>query len=139
MGTAEDWQKDVISNFRHKDFVTFYNPRRVNWDVNLTQEESTPEFNEQVNWEIHYLEKCDIIFMYLDPRTKSPISLLELGMFANSGKMIVVCPDGFWRKGNVQVICSRFGIPLFETLSSGLGCLRTKILMKENQENRENE
>jgi hypothetical protein len=73
------------------------------------------------------LEDCDIIFMYFDPGTKSPISLLELGLHASSGKMIVVCPDGFWRKGNVEIVCTRFNIPLFNTLEDGMGSLESKI------------
>jgi hypothetical protein len=54
--------------------------------------------------------------MYLDPNTKSPISLLELGLHATSKKLYVVCPDGFWRKGNVEMVCSVYDIPLFNTL-----------------------
>ena len=48
--------------------------------------------------------------MYFDPNTKSPISLLELGLFAKSGKLIVYCPEGFWRKGNVDVVCKRYEV-----------------------------
>ena len=54
--------------------------------------------------------------MYIDPQTKSPISLLELGLFAHSKKLLVVCPDGFWRKGNVEVVCSQYDIPLFDSI-----------------------
>ena len=59
----------------------------------------------QVEWELEGLELCDIIIMYFDSNTKSPISLLELGLFAHKKKMIVFCPNGFWRKGNVDVVC----------------------------------
>jgi hypothetical protein len=54
--------------------------------------------------------------MYFDPNTKSPISLLELGLFAKSGKMIVCCPNGFWRKGNVDIVAQRHGIQCVNTL-----------------------
>ena len=49
--------------------------------------------------------------MYLDPATKSPVSLLELGLHARSGKLIVCCPEGFWRKGNVDIVCQHHGVP----------------------------
>jgi hypothetical protein len=42
--------------------------------------------------------------------------LLELGLFARSGKMVVCCPEGFWRRGNVQIVCQSFEIQLVETL-----------------------
>jgi hypothetical protein len=48
--------------------------------------------------------------MYFDPNTLSPISLLELGLHAKSGKLIVCCPEGFYRKGNVDIVCQNFGI-----------------------------
>ena len=126
MGVAEDWQTKVANRFE-KHQITLYNPRRDEWDSSWKQEQKESNFNEQVNWEMNNLEDCDIIFMYFDPGTKSPISLLELGLHADSGKMIVVCPDGFWRKGNVEIVCTRFNIPLFNSLDDGMGALESKI------------
>lgn len=57
-----------------------------------------------------------LIVMNFVPDTISPISLLELGRYATSGKMHVVCPQGYFRKGNVEVICDRDKIPLYESL-----------------------
>jgi nucleoside 2-deoxyribosyltransferase len=99
MGLAEDWQSKTVEIF--KDYnLTFLNPRRDNWDSTLTQEMMNKEFSYQVNWEMDNLDECDIIFMNILPDTKSPITLLELGLQADSKKIIVCCPDGFWRKGN---------------------------------------
>jgi len=126
MGVAEDWQAKVARSFDNHQ-VTFFNPRRDEWDSSWRQIQSESKFNEQVNWEMNYLEDSDIIFMYLDPETKSPISLLELGLHAASGKMIVVCPDGFWRKGNVEIVCTRHNIPMFNSLEDGIGALESKI------------
>jgi len=127
MGAAEDWQKIVERVFKHKDDLVIFNPRRNDWDSSWKQNESNPEFNYQVNWELDKLNEANIIFMYFSPETKSPISLLELGLYADSKKMIVVCPDTFWRKGNVDIICNRFNIPLYETLDKGIGALQTKL------------
>jgi hypothetical protein len=73
------------------------------------------------------LDEADIIFMYFSPGTQSPISLLELGSYGGSGKMIVCCPDGFWRKGNVEIFCTRHDIPMFNDLEEAWGALMTKI------------
>ena len=126
MGISEDWQSKVAKRFETHP-VTFFNPRRDEWDSSWKQEQKESNFNEQVNWEMNNLEDCDIIFMYFDPGTKSPISLLELGLHASDGKMIVVCPNGFWRKGNVEIVCTRFNIPLFNSLEDGMGSLESKI------------
>lgn len=129
MGAAEDWQKRIEKHF-HEVNVTFYNPRRDDWDSSWTQEQSNPQFNKQVNWEMNKLERADIIFMYFSPETKSPISLLELGLHAHENNIIVCCPKGFWRKGNVDIVCTHYNIPLFENLNDAIGALTTKINQK---------
>jgi hypothetical protein len=128
MGKAEDWQAVIPELFKDRENLVFFNPRRDDWDSSWEQKESNPQFNEQVNWEMDKLDACDIIFMYFSPETKSPISLLELGLHAASySKMIVCCPDGFWRKGNVDIVCSRFNIPVYNTLEAAIGRLRTLL------------
>jgi hypothetical protein len=127
MGAAEDWQSVIPELFNDRNKLTFLNPRRDDWDSSWEQKESNPQFSKQVNWEMNMLDVCDIIFMYFSPETKSPISLLELGLYANSGKMIVCCPDEFWRKGNVDIVCSRYNIPVYNTLDAAIGRLRTEL------------
>jgi len=115
MGKAEDWQSEM-TKFLNTLNIGVFNPRRDDWDSSWTQAYDNPEFNLQVNWELNALEKADRILMHLVPDTISPISLLELGLYATSKKMAVVCPNGYWRKGNVEMICSNYDIPLFNTL-----------------------
>jgi hypothetical protein len=117
MGNAVDWQTKVVKELNDftKDLI-FLNPRRDSWDSSWVQSIENEQFYEQVTWELDALDKSDYIFMYFDPNTKSPISLLELGLYASTGKLIVACPDGFWRKGNVEVVCERFDIPLLNNL-----------------------
>lgn len=109
MDTAENWQEMVSDALKDID-CNILNPRRDEWDSSWKQDINNKQFNEQVNWELDGLECADIIVMYFDPNTKSPITLLELGLFAKSKKIILYCPDGFWRKGNVDIICQRYKI-----------------------------
>jgi hypothetical protein len=115
LGLAENWQLVIGQWFLSMGWNVF-NPRRTDWDSSWIQSYENPQFNQQVSWELNALDKSDVILMYLDPNTKSPISLLELGLHATSKKLYVVCPDGFWRKGNVEMVCSVYDIPLFNTL-----------------------
>jgi hypothetical protein len=126
MGKAEDWQTKIAEDFTID--VTFFNPRREEWDSSWTQDVENPQFYQQVNWELNALEKSDLIFMYFAPGTQSPISLLELGLFAHTGKMIVCCPEGFWRKGNVDIVCDRYGIPVFSDMTAAKGELYNRWL-----------
>jgi len=131
MGNAEDWQVRVQNELANYN-VTILNPRRDDWDSSWKQEAANPEFSYQVNWELDYLEYSNIIFMYFDPNTKSPISLLELGLYADRGNVIVCCPEGFWRRGNVEIVCQRKGLPLFDNLEDSLITLKKKIELKIN-------
>ncbi len=117
LNTAEDWQKRVIDALKNYDVILF-NPRRDDWDNTIQQTASDSRFSQQVNWELDALSAASLIIMYFDPNTKSPISLFELGLYASKRNMIVCCPNGFWRKGNVEIICSRYKIPLCDTLDA---------------------
>lgn len=117
MGTAENWQQKFINHFKEKDF-RFLNPRRNDWNSNWIQDISNPQFKEQVSWELDALDYSDLIVFYFDPNTKSPITLMELGLHASSGKCIVCCPKGFWRKGNVDIVCERHNIPMYDSFNS---------------------
>lgn len=109
MGVAEPWADKVAEALKDSD-ATLLNPRRNFWDQNWNASADDKNFAGQVNWELDGLEKSDLIIMYFDPTTKSPISLLELGLFGRDGKMIVCCPEGFWKKGNVDLVCRKYGI-----------------------------
>ena len=87
-----------------------FNPWRKEWDDSWDQRIDHPRFKQQVEWGLDALEKADVILIYFNPKTKLPISLLELGLFARSRKLLVCCPEGFWRKGNVDIVCQRFRI-----------------------------
>jgi Nucleoside 2-deoxyribosyltransferase like len=109
MGTAIDWQKQLEE---HLSEYVILNPRRDDWDSSWTQSIDNREFKSQVEWELSGIEKADVIAVYFDPATQSPVTLLELGIMSQRtpAKVIVYCPEGFWRKGNVDIICERYGI-----------------------------
>jgi hypothetical protein len=121
--TADRWQERVVNKLVDTDWVIL-NPRRDSWDSTWTDDSA--EFKEQVNWELDGLEIADRILVYFDPSTKAPISLLELGLFADL-RVRVVCPTGYWRKGNVDIVCQRYDLKQFDTLDDAVDDL--KILM----------
>jgi Nucleoside 2-deoxyribosyltransferase like len=127
MGTAERWQEEVVEALSGDGELVILNPRRADWDDSWEQRADDPRFSEQVNWELDMLEAADIVVMYLAPGTKSPVSLLELGLCARSGKLTVCCPPGFWRRGNVQIVCDRNRIPLFATMDELIADLRDRV------------
>ena len=113
-GSSEDWQNeltkklDIINSSRD---VYIYNPRREDWPSS----DEKKEISRQINWELFHLEKSDLIVMNLLENSKSPISLMEIGLFASRGKLMVFCPKGFYRYDNVRIVCERYDIPLYAT------------------------
>lgn len=126
MDTAERWQDRLKTDLGDYP-VTLLNPRRDDWNSDIVQSASDPVFAQQVNWELDAITSADLILFYFDPNTKSPITLLELGLFASQDNVIVCCPDGFWRKGNVEIVCSRNNVPLFPTYELMLANLKLLI------------
>lgn len=116
MGTCWDWQAEMITTIQDRASI-IYNPRRPDFNPDCIQSIDDPYFNVQVNCELDYIENADLVLMYLDPESKSVISMLELGFLAAfaPGKLRVCCPHGFWRRGNVEIVCNRYGIPLFDS------------------------
>lgn len=114
-GVAQDWQSLFVQALSPLD-VLIFNPRREAWDASWVQSIDNPEFRQQVEWELQALEQANVIALYLDPSTRSPISMLELGLFAHTNKLIVCCPEGFWRKGNIDIVCARYHIEQATTL-----------------------
>lgn len=126
MGTAIDWQ-DTLTNELSDLPVTIYNPRRDDFEEDAEQDISNKYFRDQVNWELDYLGHADVIAMYFDPQGKAPITLMELGLFASSKKCVVACPKGYWRRGNVQIVCQRFDIPLRDNLDDIIPIIRARL------------
>ncbi len=116
MGRAELWQETVERALAHLP-VAILNPRRDEWDATWEQSITNPDFRGQVDWELEGIERASVVAMYFAPATQSPITLLELGLAARSGKLIVCCPLGFWRRGNIEVVCVRYGVPLVANLA----------------------
>jgi hypothetical protein len=115
MGQAEDWQGAVARALADLPAVIL-NPRRDEWDASWAQTINNPQFRAQVEWELAGQETATCIAVYFAPSTKAPVTLLELGLCARGGKAVVCCPEGFWRRGNVEVVCARYGVPMVSGL-----------------------
>ena len=106
MGKSVDWQKATCDWFRAlpEGRYLLFNPRR---DKGLSGEMS--DFEHQVN---------------ILASSKSPITLLEMGLFMRSGKLRVICEPGFYRYDNVRLTCARYGVPLYQNMDDFLKTMR---------------
>lgn len=124
MGKAEDWQSRIVKALDEAENIVLLNPRRSDWNPTWAQSKDSPKFREQVDWELDYIQRADLVVFVFDPETTSPITLLELGFIAGKAAygrynqdqdVVVLCPDGFYRKGNVDIVCETFGLGQLES------------------------
>ncbi|KAH9218237.1 hypothetical protein DL95DRAFT_385643 [Leptodontidium sp. 2 PMI_412] len=109
------WQSLLTAALSHLP-VTILNPHRADWDSTWREEIDFPPFNEQVNWELDAMETADVVAVFFNPTSPAPITLMELGLFARGKKMVVACPKGYWKRGNVQIVCRRFGVEVVDNV-----------------------
>lgn len=126
MGGAPDWQAAMTAALSDMD-VVILNPRRPDWNPDWRPEADEPEFLRQVEWELAALDSADVIVIYFAPGTQSPISLLEMGLHARGGKLIVLAPDGFWRKGNVDITARAYGVHQVQTMEQLTAAVRQAL------------
>lgn len=126
MGSASPWQETLQEAILGWDeSVTVLNPRRDDWDSTWDQSISNPNFLEQVQWEQRGLYEADIVFFHFDPDTKSPVTLMELGQVlanrtnAAARSVVIVCPRGFWRRGNVEIVAMNHRVRVLDSLEDG--------------------
>ena len=113
-GDSTDWQQELINTINGVELrrpTSIYNPRRKEWPSSNDHR----EIDRQIEWELSHLEKADLIVMNILANSKSPISLMELGLFAREGRLMVFCPKTFYRYDNVRNVCKRYEVPLHTT------------------------
>ena len=124
-GDSLNWQDKVIIELINLGIeCEVFNPRREYWNPNPTKE----DMEKQIKWEQDHLDSADVIAMVLLDESKSPISLLELGLYTKSNKIIVFCTPNFYRFDNVRLTCEKYNIELIQDLHPTI--IANKIISK---------
>ncbi|KKM99064.1 hypothetical protein LCGC14_1151600 [marine sediment metagenome] len=118
MGSAIDWQSEVITKLLGIDNLVIVNPRRPNF---------TPDtLDEQIHWELSALEQVDRIMMWFPKNAKAPISFFEAGLYLQSKKLFVGAEDEFYRRRNLEITCARYSVNLFNTLDGLISAIKAE-------------
>lgn len=117
MGNSVDWQAATVRRVREMAAgrYLFFNPRRA-----AGLDGTTEDLHYQIRWELEHLERADLILMHILSGSKSPVTLLEMGLHLRSGKLRVACEPGFYRYDNVKITCEQYGVPLYASLDEML-------------------
>ncbi|CAI6341498.1 unnamed protein product [Periconia digitata] len=114
MGRAILWQKRIVKLLQHLP-VGVYNPRRGAWKTAGSKEEVDKKVRVQVEWEMSAMEEASVICFFFDHNTTSPVTMCELGLWAQSKKIVVCCHPNYWRSTNVRLVCERHHVPFVES------------------------
>lgn len=133
-GKAEPWAHLIADEFKDQA-INFFDPRRAIWDGSMEQRARNPVFRHQVEWETAHLEGCDIPFFNFVGGSLSPVTIGEINYVVASRANatvfrpmpIVVCPDDFWRKGNIELLCEAHDIIVHNDVASGIEALKVAI------------
>jgi hypothetical protein len=118
LAVAKNWQTELVAAIGRRDVMILSSGQ-------CGSDTATPR--EQIERELDGLERADLVAMWFPAETIAPITLLELGLTARGDKLVVGCPDGFWRRHNVEVVCDRFGIPLTRSWSAFVAIVSAKL------------
>jgi hypothetical protein len=111
--SRDDWREPFTAALSHLP-VTVFNPLRLDWDRSWIEHPSFEPFREQVEWELDMQHSADLVAIYFGSGTDAPISLLELGLHARTGKVVVACDKDYRKAGNVQILCNKYGIDMVD-------------------------
>lgn len=132
-GIAPDWQKAIVDAMVNYEDVLILNPRRSAWDASWEHSVDNGLFKEQVLWELDSQRDASINVYVFAPDEKSalsskaPITLMELGLFIDKADTYIVCPPGYYRKGNVDIVAERYNVPVFNNLDELICALHDRI------------
>ena len=108
-----NWREIVMEEM--KGFIHFFDPTRIDHN-----ELNNSQMEEHIDWELNAMNLSDTILLNFLPDFKSPISLVELGLYVKSNKLIVVCPAQFYQKRYVKVLCEKYDTPFFDNLDKAI-------------------
>ncbi len=115
-----DWRKSVTEKLSLK--FNFFNPTTIN-HKSLTEK----EWETHIEWELKAMERSDVILMKFLEEAKSPISLVELGLNTLNKKLVVVCPEKFYKRQYIASLCKYYSTPIFNDLESAVNYIEMNL------------
>lgn len=122
---AGSMDADQTTNWRTQCITALENSHHI-FDPTHKEHDSLNkwEMKNHINWELDALNRADIIILNFLPNALSPISLVELGLYVPSGKLIVICPKEFYKNTYVTTLCKKYNTPIFLSTEQALNTIQ---------------
>ncbi|KAI0103361.1 hypothetical protein GGR51DRAFT_561789 [Nemania sp. FL0031] len=128
-----DWRQKLSDVLRNHP-ITIFNPNRPDWDSTWREDVDFKPYREQVEWGLKKQEEADLVIVYFHPATLAPISLLEFGLSARiPGKVVAIAPQGYAKRGNVQLVCEKYGIDFLQDMDNLHETIIRKLSLDQHQ------
>ena len=113
---SHNWRKQVMDAYLGG--YNFFDPTNSNY-----KKLNAFDMKLHIQWELDALAMSDKILLNFLPDALSPISLVELGLYVASNKLIVVCPKEFYKSSYVHALCEKYSTPMFNKINTALTTL----------------
>ncbi|CAE7025486.1 hypothetical protein P3342_005599 [Pyrenophora teres f. teres] len=127
--TKKNWRADLSASLSDLP-IAILDPTCDAWDSTWIEDISFQPFKDQAKWEMDHAGVADVIVFHFGGKSDQPITLLELGLYAHTGKAVVCCQEDFSKKGNVQIVCERYGIAMCDTVEELRKKVRERLMAK---------
>ena len=124
-----DWQQEFIQKFDGYEYLTLYNPRRKDFNV-----DNPYETEVQIAWEYRHLEEADIIVFWFSKGSPNPIVLYELGRYVGEKPILIGIDPGYERTQDVltQSKLAGYSLDVFTSVEELAEELKKFIIEEEN-------
>lgn len=128
MDSSSRWQETVASFISKAGHIALCS--RLQDSKLSTSSFENAHFFQVRSWELDALELAEFVVFHLDASSKSPEGILELGYAAAKfpKKVCVICPEGFWCKGLVDILCYREDLMKYKSVEEMLDALNQMIM-----------
>lgn len=112
------WRQSLIKEL--PESIHVFDPTCMNHG-SLNEE----EMRKHIQWELDAMELADRILLNFLPNASSPISMVEMGLYTMTDKLIVVCPKEFHSYRYIKQLCKNYTTPFFEDLGKAKTMLKS--------------
>lgn len=122
------WQEMVATCISKMGHIALCTPPRETGTSVASFE--NPQFFQSRSWELDALDLAEFVVFHLDSLSRSPEGLLELGYAAARfpQKVCVICPEGFWCKGLVDLFCYREDLMKYKSVDEMLDAINQMVV-----------